>query len=88
MTGAYPIAIRFDRGNGRATSSKIVGDTASVTVGVAPGSAVLDLFPGKSQELAVRPPKLESIASQAQPGSPTSSKLGRQSILPAVDDLQ
>jgi len=88
LTSAYPIAVRFDQDNGRTTSSKILGDMASVTVGVAPGSTALDLFPGNSQALAVRPPKLDSIASQTQPGSPTSAKPGRQSILPTLDDLQ
>jgi hypothetical protein len=88
LTSAYPIAIRFDQGNGRTTSSKILGDTTTVTVGVAPGSSALDLFPGRSQELAVRPIKLESLASQSQPGSPASAKPGRQSILPTLDELQ
>ena len=83
-----PIALRFDRGNGQVTSSKVLGDTRSVTVGVAPGTAALDLFPGKSQELAVRPSNQETVASQAIPAGSTTPKLGRQSILPTVEDLQ
>jgi hypothetical protein len=87
LTSAYPIAIRFDRGNGRATASKALGDAAVVTVGVAAGASALDLFSGKSQELAVRPLAVESIASQAKAAA-VPAKPGRQSILPTIEDLR
>jgi hypothetical protein len=88
VTSAYPIAIRFDRGNGQSTASKILGDTRQVTVGVTPGSAALDLFPGTSQQLAVRPVSPEPIAAQANPAAATAPKLGRQPVLPTAEDLQ
>jgi hypothetical protein len=87
LTSAYPIAIRFDRGNGQATALKVLDDARVVTVGVAPGASTLDLFSGKSQELAVRPPAIESIASQASPDA-APAKPGHQSILPTVEDLR
>jgi hypothetical protein len=59
----YPVSIRFDRGDGQPASSKLIDDTLQVTVGVAPGSATLDLFAGSSQELCIRPLASEAIAS-------------------------
>jgi hypothetical protein len=52
---AYPIAIRFDRGEGRSTSCKLIEESSQVTVAVRPDSAAIDLFPGSSQELCVQP---------------------------------
>ncbi len=59
----YPVSIRFDRGDGQPASSKLIDDTLQVTVGVAPGSAALDLFAGSSQELCIRPLASDAIAS-------------------------
>jgi hypothetical protein len=99
-TSPYPIAIRFDQGNGQATRSKLLGDARVVTVGVAPGTTALDLFAGTSQDLAVQPAGLAAIASQSptQTGTPSQTTpapamagptaIGRQSILPGVEDLQ
>jgi hypothetical protein len=84
----YPISIRFDREEGQVTSCKLIGETPRVTVGVAPGSSALDLFPGSSQELCIRPVASESIASLTQPGSATPEKVGRQPVLPTVEDLR
>jgi hypothetical protein len=90
LTGAYPMAIRFDRGNGQGASSKLLGEPRAVTVGVAPGSLALDLFPGMTRDLAVRPTTLtaSASASPANPAPATAATLGRQPILPTVDDLQ
>jgi hypothetical protein len=59
----HPVSIRFDRGDGQPASSKLIDDTLQVTVGVAPGSAALDLFAGSSQELCIRPLASDAIAS-------------------------
>jgi hypothetical protein len=102
LSSNYPITIRFDRGHDQGTASKSLGDTRVVTVGVAPDTTALDLFPGPSQELAVRPPSaaVETIASQATPaaavpprsGPPASGGTpagpGHQSLLPTIEDLQ
>jgi hypothetical protein len=58
----YPVSIRFDRGDGLPASSKLIEDPLQVTVGVAPGSAALDLFAGSSQELCIRPLASDTIA--------------------------
>jgi hypothetical protein len=88
LTSAYPMAIRFDRGNGQGASSKLLGEARSVTVGVAPGSVALNLFPGMTRVLAVRPTSLEAIATPANPAPVPAPKLGRHPILPTVDDLE
>jgi hypothetical protein len=102
LASAYPITIRFDRGHDQGTASKALGDTRVVTVGVAPGTTALDLFPGPSQELAVRPATaaVETIASQATPaasvppraGPPalgsTTAGPGHQPLLPTIEDLR
>ncbi|WP_165220575.1 hypothetical protein [Aquisphaera insulae] len=90
VAGNYPISIRFVREEGQPASSKVVEETRQVTVGVAPGSAALDLYPGSSQELCVRPVAAEAIASLPQPGPAASSPAtaGRQPLLPTLDDLQ
>jgi len=86
LASIYPISIRFDRGEGQATSCKLIGvdligETPQVTVGVAPGSTALDLFPGSSQELCIRPMASESITSLTQPGSATPARVGRHEDL-------
>lgn len=63
LTSGYPISIRFDRGEGQPACSKLIDETLQVTVGVNPGSAALDLFPGSSQELCIRPLASDAIAS-------------------------
>jgi hypothetical protein len=88
LTSAYPMAIRFDRGNGQGASSKLLGEPRTVTVGVAPGSVALDLFPGATRDLAVRPTSVEAIATPATPAPAPAPKLGRKPILPTVDDLE
>jgi hypothetical protein len=88
LTSSYPLAIRFDRGNGQGASSKLLGEPRSVTIGVAPGSVALDLFPGIPLDLAVRPTSFEAIATPAIPAPAQLPKLGRQPILPTVDDLE
>jgi hypothetical protein len=88
LTSAYPMPVRFDRGNGQGASSKLLGEPPSVTVGVAPGTAALDLFPGTTRELAVRPTSVEAIATSANPAPAPAPKLVRQPISPTVDDLQ
>ena len=84
----YPISIRFDREEGQPASSKLIDDTPHVTVGVAPGSAALDLFPGSSQELCIRPVASELIASlsQSELAGPA-ARVTRQPILPTLEDL-
>ncbi len=88
LASNYPMSIRFDRGHGQGTACKLIDESLKVTVGVAPGSAGLDLFLGTSQELCLHPTASESITSQAQPGLAMPPKLGRQSVLPTVDDLR
>jgi hypothetical protein len=88
LTSAYPMAIRFDRGNGQGASSKLLGEPPAVIVGVAPGTVALDLFPGTTRDLAVRPTSFEAIATPANPAPAPAPKLARQPILPTVDDLQ
>jgi len=88
LASIYPMSIRFDRGHGQGMACKLIDESLKVTVGVAPGSAGLDLFPGTSQELCLHPTASEPIASQAQPGLAMPPKLGRQSVLPTVDDLR
>jgi hypothetical protein len=51
----YPIAIRFDRGEGQSTACKLIEESSQVTVAVRPDSAAIDLFLGSSQELCVQP---------------------------------
>jgi hypothetical protein len=84
----YPISIRFDREEGQPASCKLIDETTQVTVGVAPGSAALDLFPGSSQELCLRPLASDPIAALPQPELATSARVGRQPVLPTVEDLQ
>ncbi|QEH38795.1 hypothetical protein OJF2_74050 [Aquisphaera giovannonii] len=88
VAGNYPISIRFEREEGQPASTKVLDEPRPVTVGVAPGSTALDLYPGTSQELCVRPVAPEAVASlpQAEPTSP--ARAGRQPLLPTVDDLQ
>ena len=88
LASIYPMSIRFDRGHGQGMACKLIDESLKVTVGVAPGSAGLDLFPGTSQELCLHPTASEPIASQAQPSLAMPPKLGRQSVLPTVDDLR
>ncbi|MGO9814032.1 MAG: hypothetical protein ACLP53_25145 [Isosphaeraceae bacterium] len=88
LAGIYPMSIRFDRGHGQGMACKLIDESLKVTVGVAPGSAGLDLFLGTSQEICLHPTASESITSQAQPGLAMPLKLGRQSVLPTVDDLR
>ncbi len=88
LASNYPMSIRFDRGHGQGTACKLIDESLKVTVGVAPGSAGLDLFLGTSQEICLHPTASESITSQAQPGLAMPLKLGRQSVLPTVDDLR
>ena len=88
LTSDYPMTIRFDRGNGQGASTKLLGEPRSVTIGVVPGSVALDLFPGMTRDLAVRPISLEAIATSANPAPVPAPKLGRQPILPTVDDLE
>ena len=84
----YPISIRFDREEGQPASCKLIDETPRVTIGVAPGSAALDLFPGSSQELCIRPVASDAIASLPQPELATPARVGRQPVLPTVEDLQ
>jgi hypothetical protein len=84
----YPISIRFDREDGQPASCKLIDETPRVTVGVAPGSAALDLFPGSSQELCIRPVASDAIASLPQSELATPARGGRQPLLPTVEDLQ
>jgi hypothetical protein len=88
VSGSYPISIRFDREEGEPTSCKVVDETPWVTVGVAPGSAALNLFPGSSQELCARPVATDLIAVLTQPESVAPVRGGRQPLLPTVEDLQ
>ena len=88
LASSYPMSIRFDRGHGQGMACKLIDESIKVTVGVAPGSAGLDLFLGTSQELCLHPTASESITSRAQPGLAMPPKLGRQSVLPTVDDLR
>jgi hypothetical protein len=87
-TSDYPIAIRFDPEKGQPTSHKLIDESARVTVGVAPGSTALDLFPGPSQELCIRPVASDVIGSLLQPELATAARVGRQPVLPTVEDLQ
>ena len=84
----YPISIRFDREEGQPASCKLIDETPRVTVGVAPGSAALDLFPGSSQELCIRPVASDAIASLPQSKVASPARVGRQPVLPTVEDLQ
>jgi hypothetical protein len=88
VASTYPISIRFDREEGQPASSKLIDETPRVTVGVLPGSAALDLFPGSSQELCIRPAASDAIASLPQSESASPARAGRQSVLPTVEDLQ
>jgi hypothetical protein len=88
VSSEYPIAIRFDPEAGQPASHKLIDESARVTVGVAPGSAALDLYPGSSEELCIRPVASDAIASVTQPESPASARAGRQPILPTIEDLQ
>jgi len=81
----YPISIRFDREEGQPAACKLIDETPRVTVGVTPGSAALDLFPGSSQELCIRPVASDTIASLPLA---TPARVGRQPVLPTVEDLQ
>jgi hypothetical protein len=88
VASEYPIAIRFDREEGQPASHKFIDETARVTVGVAPGSSTLDLFYGSSQELCVRPVASDAIASLPQPVLATPARVGREPVLPTIEDLQ
>jgi hypothetical protein len=84
----YPISIRFEREEGQPASSKLIDDTRQVTIGVAPGSSALDLYPGSSKELCVRPVASDAIASLSRPEPATAARAGRQPLLPTVEDIQ
>jgi hypothetical protein len=84
----YPISIRFDREEGQPSSCKLIEETTpvTVTVGVAPGSAAIDLFPGSSEQLCLSPvaPNASAALPQPEPAIPT--RADRQRILPTVED--
>ena len=88
LAGIYPISIRFDREEGQPASCKLIDETPQVTVGVAPGSTALDLFPGSSQDLCLRPLASDPIAALPQSELATAARVGRQPVLPTVEDLQ